>query len=197
MPAQHESDFRDGLPFLGGALWIDLLNTTPVLEGEPVDLIGDPARLANWMRLAQGFEDAPGPTAADVLAVSALRETLRGAFHAMASGKGAGTEALSAVNRLLGSVCIRRELVMRAGAAELVENRETSANPLAARAAEDFALFLIGHEPARLKRCANPACTMVFCDRGKNCRRRWCSADVCGNRDKVANYRARRARTLP
>jgi predicted RNA-binding Zn ribbon-like protein len=39
---------------------------------------------------------------------------------------------------------------------------------------------------------------MVFYDRGKNSRRRWCSSAVCGNRDKVANYRARKAsRPLP
>jgi len=32
----------------------------------------------------------------------------------------------------------------------------------------------------------------VFYDGGKNNTRRWCSMNLCGNRDKVARYRARR-----
>jgi len=27
------SDLRDGMPFLGGHLWLDLLNSTPILAG--------------------------------------------------------------------------------------------------------------------------------------------------------------------
>jgi predicted RNA-binding Zn ribbon-like protein len=64
---------------------------------------------------------------------------------------------------------------------------------VAARVADDFADFLAAFEPGRLRHCDNPACTMVFYDRGKNNRRRWCSMAVCGNRHKVACYRARKA----
>lgn len=64
---------------------------------------------------------------------------------------------------------------------------------VAAQIAGELAAFLTGYEAERLKHCSNPACTMVFYDRGRNNRRRWCSSAVCGNRDKVANYRARKA----
>ncbi len=44
-----------------------------------------------------------------------------------------------------------------------------------------------------LKRCANPTCTMVFYDTGKNSTRRWCRMSICGNHDKVARYRSHKS----
>ena len=32
-------EFREGMPFLGSHLWIDFLNTTPVIKGMALDLI--------------------------------------------------------------------------------------------------------------------------------------------------------------
>src|SRR3546814_10967093 len=65
----------------------------------------------------------------------------------------------------------------------------------AAAIAEDYARFVCDYEPARLKPCANPTCTMVFYDTGRNNTRRWCTMSICGNRDTVARYRSRRGGT--
>lgn len=44
----------------------------------------------------------------------------------------------------------------------------------------------------RLKMCASEECRRVFYDRSKPSTRRWCQADLCGNRMKTRAYRARR-----
>ena len=46
-------------------------------------------------------------------------------------------------------------------------------------------------EAARLKRCAEHACELVFWDESKNRSRRWCSMRVCGSRVKSRRYAAR------
>jgi predicted RNA-binding Zn ribbon-like protein len=191
--ADSDSDFRDGVPFLGGALWIDLLNTTPVIAGQPMDLIGDAEALARWARLA-GVEGGPGDDAREVATTGDLREALRVAFEALRQGAAPDGSALGRINRHLADVTLTRAIAAGPGGAEAVPRLSVTGPVVAARAAADFADFLeAGLEPARLKHCANPACTMVFYDRGKNNRRRWCSMQACGNRDKVANYRARKA----
>lgn len=183
-------EFRDGVPFLGGALWIDLLNTTPVIAGQRLDLVGDAHHLAAWTVLA-GIKAAAAPEA--VAEVQALREGLRGVFDDLAAGSPVKPEVVQAVNAVLRKVTLTRQLVQDGDAPRLVEEERSATGPVMAAVALDFAQFVADHDPARLKHCQNPACTMVFHDKGKNNRRRWCSTSVCGNRDKVANYRARKA----
>jgi predicted RNA-binding Zn ribbon-like protein len=59
--------------------------------------------------------------------------------------------------------------------------------------------LLCDHDWSRLKRCANPACGFYFYDSTGNRTRRSCSIETCGNRMKVAAYRARQraARSSP
>ncbi len=44
----------------------------------------------------------------------------------------------------------------------------------------------------RLKLCAAPDCRWAFLDTSRSGRGRWCSMDVCGNRQKTRAYRERR-----
>jgi predicted RNA-binding Zn ribbon-like protein len=43
----------------------------------------------------------------------------------------------------------------------------------------------------RLKACDSADCRWVFFDRSKPGNRRWCSSDLCGNRQKTRDYRLR------
>lgn len=184
-----EPDFRNGMPFLGGALWLDLLNTTIFTGPARQDLIETPEGLAAWFAAAK--LDPPAETA-PVEAI-ALRETLRGAVDLLHAGKPLPEPILETVNAALSGAVRRLELVREGERFILREVLDPGPAGQIAVIAEDFARFLCEHEPARLKHCANPACTMVFYDRGRNNTRRWCSMGLCGNRDKVARYRARKA----
>ncbi len=43
-----------------------------------------------------------------------------------------------------------------------------------------------------LRRCAGGACHRLYLDTSRGGRRRWCSGEVCGNRERVARHRRRR-----
>lgn len=45
----------------------------------------------------------------------------------------------------------------------------------------------------RFRHCADPTCVTVFYDRSKNHSAKWCSMQVCGNRNKVRAFRDRHA----
>lgn len=182
-------EFRDGVPFLGGALWIDFLNTTPVIAGEVLDLIPDAQQLQRWQRLA---ELDPG-IAAQPNTAHKLRDHLRAAFTALLRGGPLPRAIVDPINALLLHLKISRQLQPSGAGYKVVEDLSDECRTLETVIALDFASFVSAMEPERLKHCDNPACTMVFYDRSKNNRRRWCSTAVCGNRDKVANYRARKA----
>ena len=179
------ADFRDGVPFLGGRQWIDLVNTRPALgtPPTPVDLIGTPAEFARWTALA----GLPAPADGD----HGRAHELRAAFDALFATLGTGgiPDAIpKPVERALADARFR--LDFRREATGFQARERLIGGPVEALAV-DFARFACDYEPARLKRCANPDCTMVFYDRGKNNRRRWCTMSLCGNRDKVARFRSR------
>lgn len=181
-------DFRNGMPFLGGSLWLDLLNTAPSFPTGPVDFLAAAETAEAWL-LAAGL---PGQ-GREAAALRDLRQELRSAHAALREGRPLPEPVIQAVNRALAGQ--RRHLVLRqtAHGPQVAETIEADTDSPAARIAEDFARFVSEYEAARLKCCDNPACNLVFYDRGKSRRRRWCAMSACGNRDKVARFRQRHA----
>ncbi len=57
---------------------------------------------------------------------------------------------------------------------------------LAAIARETIDLLADPQRLQRLRRCANPACSMLFIAETK--RRQWCTGNICGNRTRVARH---------
>jgi CGNR zinc finger len=54
-------------------------------------------------------------------------------------------------------------------------------------------LIALAENRACLRRCANPACRLLFEDGSPNHARRWCDTAGCGNRDRVRRARSRDA----
>ncbi|WP_036261809.1 CGNR zinc finger domain-containing protein [Methylocapsa aurea] len=193
MVKENPHEWRDGLPFFGGSLWLDFLNTTPAVNGAVIDFIGSVEGLRRWIKAAV-IGDADDPAcAAELQSALAMRETLRNAFDLLAQGDTLSPRLLSSINSALAALSIHRRLVLTEHRPALVETFGIQGPWVAAMVANDFAQFVCEFEPTRLRRCANPSCTMVFYDRGRNNTRRWCAMSICGNRDKVAHYRARKA----
>ena len=44
-------------------------------------------------------------------------------------------------------------------------------------------------EPSRLRRCARPECTLVFCDTTRSATQRWHAERPCGLRERLRRYR--------
>ncbi|MFA5966771.1 MAG: CGNR zinc finger domain-containing protein [Sphingomonas sp.] len=189
---QFSGEFREGMPFLGGSLWIDFINTVPVIKGVALDLIGDGPALARWANQAN-IDTRQATETDDPGALHALRSELADAFDRLAASKPLPPGLVATINHLIEHSAIRRRLTDAGATIMLNEHVELAGPPVASAVAWDFAQFLGDFEHQRLRHCDNPACTMQFYDIGKNNRRRWCTMSLCGNRDKVAQYRGRKA----
>ena len=49
----HTSDWKDGLLFVGNQRALDFLNTRPVQDGEPMELLPDFSALLRWFHAAE------------------------------------------------------------------------------------------------------------------------------------------------
>ena len=192
MTTPQDSDFRDGMPFLGSRLWIDFANSAPVALG---DFLATPEGWARW-RAAAGLRAGTGrkgAAGADLAEVHALRAALSRLFDTLQGGTRPAAPDLELVNRHLAAGAAPPQLIWRDGGLRVARPEADDTDPLAA-IATDFADFAAQYERSRLRHCANPECSLVFYDTARNGTRRWCSMSACGNRHKVRSHRQRAAR---
>ena len=151
----------------------------------------------NWLRgyvERWGFDVVRPPTRRDLARLVALRSVLRSAYTAVASGAAVPARDLAAINAALGEVPLRRR-IEAAGDGAYAVALEASVRDwrwVAAEVAASFAELVATGEHERMKLCENRECQCAFYDASKNRSRRWCYPEVCGNVNKVRQFRARR-----
>ena len=203
---KHNLGWPPGFLFLGNQLALDLLNTRPAPDEDPVELLLDFSALLDWFQAARilqphevekwkkqwGVSKRAGSVLCDI---RQFREALRGAVLRWESGSPVSRSFVRQLNSLMARHPMRERLVP--GAAKLlsivewfaVREPEDLLAPLAHAAAQLFAEA----DRTRVRKCAH--CVAHFCDTSKKGTRRWCSMQLCGNRLKVAAYAARQRRS--
>jgi predicted RNA-binding Zn ribbon-like protein len=167
-------------------LAMDFVNTSELDTGE--EALQSPAQLSAWLSerglLARGLRLGPE----DLARALELREALRGTMLA----NNGGPEA-SAETALLERVARRGELSVRFrdGASVLEPCAEGLDGALAA-VLVPVAQAMSDGTWARVKACRAGDCHWAFYDFSRNRSGTWCDMAVCGNREKVRAYRARK-----
>ena len=150
---------------------VELLNSTPVVDGTPEDLLADPTAARVWQR-----EHGGDGTAAErrhlVEARNLLQRVVRGDVPATALGP------------LLDGVTSHPRV--DAGGVTW-EPRPPADRRLAVEAVLAWGAIQ-ETMPGRLRPCANEECRRFLLDRSKTNKGRWCSMALCGNRMKARRH---------
>ena len=144
---------------------LDLLNTTPVVDGEPRDDLAQPKAARAWMR-AHGV----APTDAELTALRDARSALQQVVR--------GEKTPAALQRFVDTIALR-PTVSRDGVDWRLAVDEGRTAAVRAVLAWDA---LRVSSPGRLRPCANTECRLFLIDRSKPNTARWCSMAICGNR---------------
>ncbi|MFE6037750.1 CGNR zinc finger domain-containing protein [Streptomyces sp. NPDC056452] len=190
-----------GWRFDAGRICLDLVATGTGSSGAGAcEQLDRPARLADWL-VASGLVPKGTPlTAVDDTWIARFRE-LRAGIDLLVTAELAGRGDDGALDRInaLAAVPTPGLRAVRGKGGVLV--RALSAGPgcdgLLAVVARD-AVDLLTDPAARegLRRCEGDACRRLYLDTSRGRRRRWCSSEVCGNRERVARHR-RRVKAVP
>ncbi len=181
------------IPFLwvGNHPATDLCNTEPVIHGERVELLPDFEAVMAWTAGAQvqtGVEPATVSSAEATTTLEFVRR-LRTVTRAALESPITDRRPLDALNELLGAEW--GALHVRPGAEDPISLTAADAGTQIRLDIAAAVLDIFRHERARVRRCANPACVLLFLDVSKSGRRRWCDMSTCGNRAKAAAHHAR------
>ncbi len=203
MALLQQQDWVDGFLFVGNQLALDFLNTKPILESKPQELLPHAAALERWLiasgivtsqknrRLIRAWRDSRQGEAF-VQKLIAFRERLRAAVLRLEAGALPGNAFLAEMDMLLKKHPQRTRLSKQGSKVALdvffePQKPEDVWAPIVAATAE----LLCEVESSRIHKCESDSCMVHFYDTSKKGSRRWCSMNICGNKFKVAAYQKR------
>lgn len=196
-----QGDWNEGFLFVANHIALDLLNTKPILNDGPQELLTDGDALGRWL-IASGIVTGSSEKAivqrwsgsgkGDRLVrdLTAFRERLRAAVTRFEAGSLPPDAFIAELNDLLTKY--PRTVALRKKGSELTQEEvfdlqraDNLWGIIAAAAADLFSNV----DAARVHKCES--CVLHFHDTSKKGSRRWCSMNICGNRVKVAAYQRR------
>ncbi|MFB7456675.1 CGNR zinc finger domain-containing protein [Streptomyces sp. NPDC056188] len=182
------------LRFDAGRVCLDLLSTT-----HPVERLDSLPPLRAWIT-GSGLVPPGCPlTHADAPWLSGFRELRRDMSELVRGYLGQEARAYDLALARVNDIARTAPPAPRAVPSEdgtLV--RELAGPPecaalLAAVARDAVELLTDPVARAALRQCEGDNCPIVYLDTSRGRRRRWCSSEVCGNRERVARHRRRAA----
>lgn len=199
--------------FVGDAVSLDFLNSIALPADAQFEWITSGKDLLDWLRTAglvpgevcETFLKSSVPGELDAVAAQAraLREWFRD-FVMAYKGKRlpeSAIDKLEPLNSILAQAEDFSQIALHSGSerghddqgglALLVKRRWRSPNTLLIPIAKSMADLIVDDDFRYIKACEGHDCTLVFIDRTRGHRRRWCSMAVCGNRHKAQGHRRR------
>lgn len=206
------SNIRPAPIFIADSKGLDFLNSIATPVDTPVEWLGSGDDFLAWLRdtglvpndVLKSLKNSALPGEFDAVAAQArsLREWFRG-FVQSHKGKPLKANAFQQIqplNRILERDELFGQVVLRQSQDDAdfpsrfiwaEQRRWRSPESLLFPIARAVADVICNEDFRLIRACEGHACTLMFVDRTKSHRRRWCSMAVCGNRAKQAAHRER------
>jgi predicted RNA-binding Zn ribbon-like protein len=182
----------------GGSLCLDFANSADWASAagepapEPDDVLATQAELVRWgARAGVLTAGAPVVEPTELERGRELRATLHRVFSAAAAGAQPLPADLATLQSSYRAAAAAATIAARDGAWRLHWPADDGRSVRHAVAADAVALLGDPARLARVKRCPGRSCGWLFLDTSG--RRRWCSMDTCGSREKMRRLYQRRS----
>lgn len=170
----------------GEPLAVDLANTVKTVADPAEELLIDDAGSAEfWELQAERLpESATAPNRAETLR---LREVVRSVLISHLESSRFDRAAVNALNAYAAAAPSFPQLAVGDSAERRTAWASSSGADLSLAAVASSAIDVVtGAAADRLRTCGSAKCSMLFV--ATNAKRRWCSSEVCGNRERVARH---------
>ncbi len=181
------------LDFVGDNLAINFINSRRMVKGQLTDTLQSGSDVKAWLKRLEVPVAKGALPFNDAVLLQGARELREIALAAVQDRKSGKKPSLVALNRFLAGAPNHMAVTIDAAQSIHVapvygkETVEEFLAPVAVAVAE----LLANGDFDLIRRCEGKACVLWFYDRTKGHRRRWCTSTGCGNRAKVAAFRAR------
>jgi predicted RNA-binding Zn ribbon-like protein len=203
---ENEAVSAGNFLFVGDHTALDFANTLLVANGAPFETFNCYDDILAWLTSARLISqeerktlaaDLPSPANQQALLehIRAFRGLWKTNLERLVTGKPALPDFVDLINQFLRDDLGRQVLSQEAKTRTFQVHQEhvplEPARKIPALIANAIAQFLASANLQYLRRCAGVDCVLYFYDTTKSHRRQWCSMAICGNRHKVAKFRAK------
>lgn len=186
-PPEPSAD-RLAFRFVSGHRALDFVATFGDRHREGVERLRQPTDLDRWLR-ATGLPTSTPACDQDLEDARRLREAINRLARASMQGKPGDATDIHELNNWASGSQLAPQLDRRFHRHWRAPSAISGALALIAREAVEL---LTGPERELIRECAAaPACSLLYLDRSRGRRRRWCEMERCGARAKMADYRDR------
>ncbi|WP_404332221.1 CGNR zinc finger domain-containing protein [Mesobacillus maritimus] len=190
----------DKLQFvLGGATWINLINTKYISNKQVVDILLDPLITFQWLEENNLLRES------DVLALEneELLDQLIEELHSLRhlckmilselkpQGK-PSQDTVDQLKRFVQQIKVGLTIVSKHENLKLVSEGITARDHVIYNIVYSIIDTLDSISTDRIRECEHQDCILYFVDTSKSGKRRWCSMERCGNRQKAAEFYTRK-----
>jgi len=174
-----------------GRLCLDFAQTGDMGWGAGYERLTSPSELRRWFAVSPLAIGVAGVTNADLARAIRLRAAIWRIAQATLSRERPRAADIRRLNIEAARPPVVRALTMDAKSTRW--RKPSVAAALATIAQDAVMLFGDPRQRARLHRCENAQCRVIFYDDSRPGTRRWCAPNRCGDRIRAREYRRRRA----
>jgi predicted RNA-binding Zn ribbon-like protein len=175
-------------------LFVELANELQLAPPDAPARSADVVTLRSWLA-DRGLLKARTPAShlkRNIPAFRELRSLVRAVAERVGTGQAPTRGQVESINRVMRDGLHYHALCPANGGRHLrMEPVGDDLDQARAMVAGSLAHYLAEHDERRLRICADATCGWLFIDQSPAGRRRWCDMRSCGNRAKVARFRAR------
>ncbi|MFS0723957.1 CGNR zinc finger domain-containing protein [Paenibacillus sp. 1P07SE] len=180
---------------LGGAVWINLANTFVMQDNHKVDVLEEPNHVLQWLEgngllIGELPEDPEMVSIHDTLVrlryicIDAISDLLR-------EGR-LSERTFTRLEKKSGELVLDVRMVRQDGVPHLSHVGRSLMDRVSYAVLHSLVETVAQYPPERIRKCEHDSCILHFVDTSKSGKRRWCSMDLCGNRQKAADFYARK-----
>lgn len=184
---------------LGGTAWINLVNTTYISEKQKIDILIEPSSTIQWLKENKLLRKSDFLSIENEEMLKSLIVELRSlrdlSNMILNDLKHQGKLSLNVTEQLKK---LTKQVKVSLTIEEQSDNLKLISEGITTR---DHVIYMIIHSiietldtipTHRIRSCEHPECRLYFVDTSKSGKRRWCSMELCGNRQKAAEFYARK-----
>lgn len=184
---------------LGGTAWINLVNTRYISEKQIMDTLNEPSSTIQWLEknnllresdfLALENEELLNSL---IVELRSLRDLSKMILSDLEQQGGLSVSVTEQLKRLTEQVKISLTIDSESDKLKLVPEGRTTGDHVGYIIIHSIIQTLGTISFNRIRKCADSECRLYFVDTSKSGKRRWCSMELCGNRNKAAEFYARK-----
>ncbi|SEN93782.1 Conserved protein containing a Zn-ribbon-like motif, possibly RNA-binding [Amphibacillus marinus] len=183
---------------LGGAAWINLINTAYVSNKRKIDILDNSATTLHWLvenellsetdSLAFAKEESSDLIISDL---QFMRELSKSMLYDLEQQGSLSQDTTEQFNNLIKQVDVKLTLDLGSNKLKVVAKGLTTRDHVLYQIIQSIIQTIETTAVSRIRKCEHAECQLHFVDTSKSGRRRWCSMELCGNRQKAADFYAR------